>query len=149
MILDSIQSTSDVEECVELYYNIIDKDFFQVDRTECIKRFNDAARRKRFIRIIRLNSRIIAWIYADLTKLFHSSTPKFQQMYFITSRSGISAYRCIVLLHEEMYEFSKSTSADYCLSPGGPHDSNNVIARSLEKNGWIRKGYAAIRRIER
>jgi len=65
-------------------------------------------------------------------------------MYYACDQTGISAYRSIVLLHDEMQKCSLKLPVKYCVSAGSPLDDNNVFAKVLEKNGWSRKGYMAV-----
>lgn len=140
---------SDVEYCVDMYISLAGNDIMPVSRQESLRLFINLARRKKFIKVLRKepSSPIIAWLYADVVKLLHCDYLVFQQMYYASDQSGISAYKCIILLHDEMYEYAKETAARYCISNGSPIDESNVFARSLEKNGWKRKHFMAYREL--
>lgn len=145
MIIDQINTIQDVEQCVDLYLSLSDDTWMTADRATSIRSLMDKVKRKKFVRVLREDSKIIAWIYADLVKLPHTDYVNFQQIYYASAETGVRAFRCVKLLHEAMTEFGETSEAKYYVSPGSPLDDNNVFAKILEKCGWIRKGYMAFR----
>jgi len=148
-VISSISSNHEVEYCVDMYLALNDDTFMVADRSESLKNLFMKTRLKKFVRVYKENDQILAWIYGDLIKLEHCNYSNFQQIYYCSDQSGFKAYRCLVLLHDALYAHSKSTQALYCVSSGSHMDPANVLARSLERNGWIRRGHIVARRIER
>jgi len=144
-----IESYSDIIECVDLYLKLTLDSPLPSCRGVSLLRFFKKSRANKFIRVLCEGDEIIAWIYCDVVTLDHIDYKIFQQIYFVSSKTGIKAFRSIQMLHESMYEFSKTTEALYCTSVGSPLNETNVLARCLEKIGWERRGYMAFRRIDR
>lgn len=147
MIIDQISTAQEVEECVDLYLSIVDQSWLPASRDTSIKSLMDKVRRQKFVRLIKKDSRIIAWIYADQVALPHADYSLFQQIYYASNQSGSLAYKCVVALHDSMYEAGKLTDAKYCISVGSPFDNDNTFTRILEKNGWIRRGHTATKEL--
>jgi hypothetical protein len=147
--IEDITVANDIDYCVDMYLALNDNTFMVADRTESIRHLFMKVRMKRFVKVYKEDNRILAWIYGDRVKLDHCNYTNFQQIYYCSDQYGFKAYRCLVALHDSLYKHSINTDALYCVSPGSPLDPTNVLARSLEKNGWMRRGYIAARRIER
>jgi len=126
-----------------MYRALSDESFVTSDRNVAIANMWLLVRRKRFVRCLRRNGVIEAWIYADRVQLQHRATPHFQQLYYASSVSGIRAARYVVELHNMAAEYAKAEGYDLITSPGSHMDPDNVFARILEKNGWQRRGYIA------
>lgn len=140
---------SDLKFCIELYYNLNDHFFITVDKNESLKNLIELFYKRNFIRIIKKDSKIIAWILAIKNKQMHSKEILLQQVYYASSEKGFLAYKCVVLLHNEMLEEAKKLKVDLALSQGSHLDENNTFSRILEKNGWDRRGHTAIYRLPR
>lgn len=140
---DKLRTTADIAACVDLYRALSDEAFITSDRNSAIRNLWALVRQRRFVRCIRRNGVIEAWIYADRVHLPHRATPHFQQIYYASSVSGIRAARYVVALHDIAAEYAKAEGYDLITSPGSHMDPDNVFARILEKNGWQRRGYLA------
>lgn len=142
-ILD-IKSDEEVLEAVDLYHKISDKLFISISKEESIKNFKKLVSYKKFLKCIKKNNVIIAWIYADIMKPLHMSENVFYQFYYASSETGISAYKCVVMLHNEMIKEASKRKIRYSISQGSFMDEHNTFSRILEKNGWDRRGHTAI-----
>ena len=138
-----LATIKDVEFCADMYLALNDDSFLPTDRRTSIASLHRLARGGKFVRALKKDGLIVAWIYADLVHLSHSDLTFFQQLYYASAETGLAAYRCLVQLHEEMYAHARTTKADYCLSACSPMDTTQVLARALEKNGWKRRGFLA------
>lgn len=147
MIIDDIKSNSEIETCVRMYLALNDETFIKSSFDCSFENIKQIVRRKRFIRVIRENSEIIAWIYAELSKPIHMKQTMLQQMYYCSNQKGFKSVRCIKMLHDSMEEFAIEHNIAIVYSAGSPYDSENVFARVLEKHGWERRGYACIKKL--
>jgi len=145
--MDVVRTLTDVEKCVDIYLSIIDSQVPPADRKASIKSLAFKIRRRRFVRVMKDDSEIVAWLYADIIRLDHTNYDVLQQVYYASCLTGIPAYRALVALHEAMYDYAETTSARYCISNGSCYDTTNVLARSLGKNGWNVKGFMAFREV--
>jgi hypothetical protein len=150
MLVQDLNKGSDIRFCVDMYLARNDDTFLPADRDIALQNVAMHARLKRFIKCLRgSDGKILAWILCKEIAIIHQRNTTFQQMYFATDLTGVKAYRAISLLHEAMYEFSKKTPAAFCMSGGSHMDPNFVFTRMLEKLGWDRRGYLAVKRIVR
>lgn len=147
MRIDTIRTKEEVEYCVQMYYDLNDHDFIDVDFDTSFKTLFQLVRRKRFIRVLKDDNKIIAWIYAEKVQLSHMAYPVLQQMYYASNQQGIKAVRCVKLLHQELIEHAIELNLDTVISPGSHMDPNFVFAKILEKDGWDRRGFIAIKRL--
>lgn len=147
MLITKIKSKEEILDCVNLYYNLNDHSFIEIDKKECIKNLTKIILDKEFVRILKHNDKIIAWLWARKVQALHSIIPMFQQMYYACSEKGFLAYKSVVLLHEAMIEEAKRQRISFAISQGSHMDPDNTYVRILERNGWERRGHVAIYRI--
>ena len=143
MQLSSICSQNDVEYCVDMYRTLSDEAFMPTSREVAISNLWKLVRMKRFVRCLRRDDRIIAWLYAERVQLMHTDYPIFQQMYYASDQTGLRAVRCVTTLHDAMRDYAAAQGYPMVTSPGSHLDPDYTFARILEKHGWLRRGYAA------
>lgn len=144
MAIETILALKDLEYCVDMYLEQNDNSFMEASRDEACMSLLQAVRRNKFVRVLRDNDSIVAWIYADTVKLQHQCNFNFQQLYYCSILAGVRSVRAVVDLHELMFNSAPSNSK-YCVSAGSHMDQSNTFARILEKHGWQRRGYLAVR----
>lgn len=147
MIVTDLYTQQDVKDCVELYAGLNDHSFLEINIDSAYRHLFQIVRKKKFVKAIRENDQIIAWIYADKVSLPHNVSPFLQQMYYASNQSGIKAARCVVTLHNVLLEEAKAKNYNLVMSPGSHLDPNFVFTRILEKNGWERRGYIALKKL--
>lgn len=147
MNLDKLKTREDVESCVSMYMAFNQADFMEASHSESVKSLWQLCRMGKFVRCVRSDDgAILAWLCADTVRLLHCDFSNFQQIYYASNQTGTKAFRCIKLLHDEMVDYSLNLKVKYCVSAGSHFDENNTFARCLEKQGWQRRGYLAVRR---
>ena len=99
--ITSLYSLNDIEACVDMYRALSDEEFMPTSREVAIHNLWKLVRMKKFVRCIRKESKIIAWMYADKAQLLHTDYPVFQQMYYASNQSSLLAARCVVQLHDK------------------------------------------------
>jgi hypothetical protein len=150
MLVSKIRTKEDVRTCIDMYYEIADHSFVNIDKEFAYTNLLAFVREKRFVRILLDDSgSIIAWIYAQPTQPPHSPEVMLQQMYYASNKEGVMAVRCIKILHDAMVEEAKRLGISLVVSQGSHQDTSFVFTRILEKHGWSRMGYAAQLRIPR
>lgn len=147
MEICKLAKTEEVSFCVDMYLKLNDESFIPTDRETSIASLYKLSRCGRFVRTLKKDGVIIAWIYADRTSVQHSNLNFFQQMYYACSESGFLAYKCLIALHSAMYEYARTQDVHYCISSSSHFDTAMVLSRALEKNGWMRRGFLASKRV--
>ena len=141
-----VRTEAEVKECVDMYMGM--NDFVPMDFKTCFDNLRRYVISGRFVRCIKRDGVIIAWIYCDRLKPSHSATAHFHQMYFCCNQTGTAAARCVRDLHEAMVEYAKQHGYTMCMSIGSHADENFVFARLLARMGWRRQGSAALLNVE-
>jgi hypothetical protein len=147
MEISKIETKEDLQYCVNLYYNLNDHEFLDVDPNICYTSLYKLYKQNNFIRVIRKDDKIIAWLLAIKTQALHMSYPQLQQLYYACDQKGFIAYKCVVLLHEALVEEAKLSNIRFCISQGSHMDPENIFAKILEKQGWDRRGHTAALRL--
>ena len=142
--IDKIRSLADIEECVSMYLKLNDQNFLPASSEVSTQNLIVKVRRGKYVRVIRKGNRIVAWIYADLIQLEHTDYTCFQQLYYASDAVGFSAARYLRMLHSDMVSQARATNAEYCISIASHMDTECVLTRLLEKDGWVRKGHVAV-----
>jgi hypothetical protein len=137
----------DVLACVDMYYALNDHEFLCVDHAACLRNLTKKVRGKRFVRTLVSGGEIVAWIYCEPVALPYTDQMGFQQMFFASDQVGTMAYKCVVKLHEAMLEEAERLHITLALSAGSHADERFTFAKILEKNGWQRRGYLALKYI--
>lgn len=133
-----------------MYLSLADEAFMRTDRHSSLVNLEKKVLDKKFVRVLRADQKIVAWIYGDLVKLDHQEGSNFQQLYYCSDLKGFSAARAVIALHREMFEYaSLNSNSMYCVSPGSHLDEKNAFARILERDGWNRRGHIAVRELPR
>ena len=127
-----------------MYLKLNDQNFLPASREVSTQNLIVKVRRGKYVRVVRKDNRIVAWIYADLVQLEHTDYACFQQLYYASDAVGFSAARYLRILHSDMVRQARATNAEYCISIASHMDTECVLTRLLEKDGWVRKGHVAI-----
>jgi hypothetical protein len=144
MRLSKIYSLSEVKECVELYYNLGDHNFVNANKEYWVSNLSQAVLRNKFVRVIKQEEKIIAWMWADKVQLAHNPEPIFQQLYYASNTTGFTSFRCVKLLHEALLDEARRLKLSSALSMSSHEDEDFTFTRMLERLGWERRGYIAI-----
>ena len=142
------RNKDDVRALVEMYYQQNDFTFLPASLEEAYRSLFGAVRANRFVRMALRDSEILGFIYADISKSTHMIEKMYQQLYYTSNQKGLLAARLVVLLHEALIEEAKLKKINLVVSAGSHMDEDCVMARILEKNGWKRKGYLAVYKID-
>jgi hypothetical protein len=144
--ISKILTRAEIEYCIDSYIKHNDFSFLPVDRDCAIVNLNLAVRRQKFVRVLKENDQIIAWIYADIGKSLHMHEKILQQYYYCSDLTGTKAFKAVKILHEELLEYAKENKYDMVFSLGSHLDEKYIFTRMLEKLGWQRRGYIAYKR---
>jgi hypothetical protein len=143
-----IRNIKELNICVDMYLSLNDESFLPASRSESIKSFKSLLTIPGvFIRVLEYDSKIVAWIYARPVKLDHLNHNVLQQIYYASSLSGIKAVKAVQMLHQSMYEEALKKKIPYVTSPGSHLDESFTFVRILEKYGWERRGFLAIKKV--
>ena len=148
MNICKISSTAEILICIEMYLELNDFSFLSVDKNLAIQNLDLAVRRNKFVRMLKENNRIVAWLYADIGKSLHMNEKILQQYYYCSNLNGIRAFKAVKVLHEDLLKYAKENKYDLVFSLGSHLDEKYVFTRMLEKLGWQRRGYIAYKRPE-
>lgn len=147
--VEPILTNEDVIACCDMYIALNDPSFLDLDRDTCIRNMWSRVRLRHFLRCLRDDGGIKAWIYGAPIRHDHANYNVFQQMYYASNQTGVSAARCVRILHEALYDEACKGDYRYVISPGSFYDDTNTFARLLERYGWTRRGYLAVREVVR
>lgn len=142
--INRIISLKEIETCVDMYLALNDYSFLPANRELAIKNLSLAVRRNKFVRVLKMNDKIVSWIYADSGTSSHMSTNIIQQFYYCSELKGIAAYKSIKILHEALIDYAEKRGYHLVISPGSHFDEDYTFTRILEKLGWERRGYIAV-----
>jgi hypothetical protein len=145
-VIDKIKLFDEIAYCVNMYASLNDFTFLPIDRKLAVQNLSLAVRRQKFIRVLKQDNQIVAWIYADVGNSLHMNEKVLQQQYYCSTLAGTKAFRAVQILHEELLKYAKENKYDIVFSNGSHMDEKYVFTRMLEKLGWQRRGYVAYKR---
>jgi hypothetical protein len=144
MVICNITKKEEIVECVDMYIKQNDFSFLDVSRKVAIANLDLATRRHKFIKILKDDNQIVAWIFANDLGSLHLNHKGLQQLYYCSILKGTAAYRAIKLLHQELINYAIANEYDLIVSPGSHLDEKQVFTKILEKIGWERRGHLAL-----
>ena len=142
MQIDIIRNKQELRQCVDMYFSWPIN--YPMDYSTCLKNIEYYWLRKKFLRIIRKDREVLAWILCDLARPLHSNILFLSQQYYCSNLQGYNASKALILLHNEMLEEASRKNIPYCLSNCRFDDNTFRLSRILEKTGWSRMGYQAV-----
>ena len=142
------RTLKDIIDCVNIYESYNDFSFINMSTQESIKSISQFVRLNKFMRIKLESDKVVAWILCDKAKPMHQEEIQFQQIYFASMNTGIKAYRDVIDLHNEMLKETKRLGLKMAISSGSHMDEKFTFTRMLERNGWQRRGYVALKRLD-
>jgi len=147
--LTEISSAAECAECVDLYVaqKWVPAGFLPYDYSKAFKYLFDAVRRGRFACCVKLEGKIVAWMLAEVGLFPHADYKVLQQKYYCSSLTGMAAARAVKILHEAAVERAIRDEIPYVTSTASPLDSKLSLPKLLEKFGWERYSYMAIKRV--
>jgi hypothetical protein len=152
MKIRHLKTKEEVYTCVRMYinytYEIPGTDILSMNEEVAFKNLNYHARSGKFVRaLVNDDDKIIAWLYADKSAPQHTDEIGLQQVYYACNQHGKIAVDAVKLLHREMVEYARNRNVPILFSQGSPFDEKNVFTRILEKDGWTRFGFLAVKRL--
>jgi hypothetical protein len=147
MIRD-IQSSKDMEKCVDLYLSLNDETFIPSDRKyalTCMKEYLGTGSK---LKILEEDGEIVGWLLMKKLKMPQYTEPVLQQIYYASILKGFKSARAIVSLHNEMFPVAKAMGIKRVISTGSHMDEKYVFAKILERAGWDRRGYMVTKLVE-
>ena len=130
-----------------MYLKLNDETFIPADKQLAYDNLSNLVRRNKFVRMAIKDDKIIGWIYATPGLNLHTKEKILQQSYFCSNQTGISAARVIKFLHQELIEEAKRLDIKLVMSTGSHFDEDNTFTKILERYGWERRGYIAIKKL--
>ena len=117
---------------------------YPVSREESIKNLEQLWKIKKFIRVLRRDSTIIAWILAEESRLYHSNENFLLQKYYASNLKGYSAAKAVILLHDILLLEAARKKISYVISTSRFDDTSYTLPKILQSIGWSRMGYQAV-----
>lgn len=142
--MNELKTLNEIEYCVDMYLSQNDYKFLNADREIAIQNLSLAVRRKKFVRVLKMDDKIVSWIFADKGHSLHMKTNILQQYYYCSNLKGIAAYKSVKILHEALIDYAEKMGYEIILSPGSHLDEDYTFTRILEKLGWERRGYIGV-----
>jgi hypothetical protein len=141
LIVDIPRSEEDLKVCVQMYIAKGHGDFMVPDFYVALKKLTSYVRGGGFLRVVRDEGKIVAFIVGVLAGNMHTDLRVFSQEYFCSNTSPAKAVRCVKMLHEALFKEASMRQADIVVSRGSHLDPDNKFANILQTFGWERKGY--------
>ena len=141
------RTLDDIHFCVDMYLKLNDETFIPADKQLAYDNLSNLVRRNKFVRMAIKDDKIIGWIYATPGLNLHTKEKILQQSCFCSNQTGISAARVIKFLHQELIEEAKRLDIKLVMSTGSHFDEDNTFTKILERYGWERRGYIAIKKL--
>lgn len=148
MIVDKIKSQADVEACVKIYRPQNDESFLPSSESVCLASFLAMMSNGFFVRVLKKDDEIVGFIIGEKGVSAHIPGAIVRQVYYASNLKGVEAYRAVKLLHKALVEFAEKQRVKTVLSQGSFLDPSNIFARILEKEGWERRHYLAVKRLD-
>jgi hypothetical protein len=143
-----ITTNAEVEECVGMYLELNDESFLESSFEFACMNLYKSIRLGKFARCARDESgALVAWLLADVGVMPHADYEVLQQKYYCSNVVGTKAVRAVRLLHDDMVSYARSKGVNVLISQGSPYDDSNTFTRILEKSGWERKNFLAIKKL--
>ena len=141
------RSQQDLIACVDLYRALNDESFIPTSRKHGIQAIVMKARAGKFIRIaVDDNDQLVAWILCEEVKHPPFGFKALQQIFFASKEKGFKSARAVKMLHEAMVAEAERLRLPLVMSTGSHFDTDFTFAKLLEKFGWTRAGYLAVKR---
>ena len=147
MRVSSPRSVEDLVECVRMYRALNDESFMPSSESMAIQSIKIKAKRGSFIRVALNDSdEICGWICCEAIQHPHIGFKVLQQTFFASRDVGFKAARAVKILHEAMLEEAIKCRFPMAVSTGSHMDPELTFAKLLEKYGWERRGYCAVKK---
>jgi hypothetical protein len=148
MIVTNPKSEDELAKCVDMYIALNDPTFIKINRDFCIENIVKHWKSLGYIRLLKDNHKIVAWIMAIPAMSKHSREKYLMQEYYCSHLEGFSSVRAIKILHNDLIKYASNNRYNLIVSTGSHMDPTFVFTRILEKQGWNRRGHIATYRIE-
>ena len=136
----------DLIACVRLYRALNDESFIPTSEEQAIQSIIVKARAGTFIRIaVDDSGTILAWILCEAMRNPAFGFNTFHQTFFASKETGFKSARAVKLLHEAMLEEAERRRFPMAISQGSHFDTDFTFTRLLEKFGWRRAGFVAVK----
>jgi len=99
-----------------------------------------------FMRVAEDNGEVVAFLYAEPEEILHMSFPVYKQKYYCSWCPGIKAAKAVKLLHNALFDFAEARGYWMVMSTGSHFDEEHRFTKLLERFGWERRGYIAMRK---
>jgi hypothetical protein len=136
-----------ITTCADLYLAHSDDHAIPTHRPTAIANLTRLIPGNFFETILDKDVNVSAWMLGLETGSPHHNKRQFQQNYYASNLHGVAAVKAILTLHDSFEDYCRKKKGDIIVSSGSHLDERNVFARVLEKHGWIRRHYLAIKHL--
>lgn len=144
MIVQPLKSMEEAIQCLDMYLEYDKDDFLEKDRNRIIKSMQRCLTNNYQVRLIKEGSVVIAWIMFKDVFNEAMGIKVIQQSFYCSNVRGITAVKCVKLLHRELIEYAKKMKIRKCISTCSHNDTEFRFCKLLEKDGWATRGYIAM-----
>ena len=122
--------------------------FLRIDSATCLQSMMLHWKQLKYIKIIEKDKKIVGFIMASLVTSRHCAAKHVVQDYYCTNLSGISSALAVKHSHRDLLEYAKKMRAAFVISQSSHMDAECIFTKLLEKDGWQRRNYVAIKHLE-
>jgi len=144
LTIDYVRSHEDIETCVDMYLMLNDPVFMPTLRLQCIRAFYNHISSGAYVRCLKEDNRIVAWLLARTGVSDFTGKKILQQIFYASDLTGVKAVSAVKYLHKDLMGYAERIKVYQIISNGSHMDSSNVFVRILGKMGWKVRGYSAV-----
>lgn len=147
--LKEISSEKDIVYCVQSYASANDESFLPVHFETALSYVKNHWLNGAYLRILLKDSKPVGTILAIKGKAAsHSNLNALIQNYYWCELQGFSAAKAAIFVHKELEKEAIKRRLPLVISTGSHMDETHQFAKILEKMGWERRGYIALKRLD-
>jgi hypothetical protein len=144
MFIRKAANITEIKTCVDLYYRANDNSIMPACYDKSLRNLTAVWRQGAFYRVIEIDDQIVGWFLAGPNDMGFVRDIVFQQSFYYSNLSGFKAARAIRLAHSAIRDEAERLGLSICVSACSHEDTEKVMCRLLEKDGWIIKGHLAV-----
>jgi len=140
-------SEEELYNCIKLYSDTVSDSF--IDINKAFQNLKQTYKNPYSIfRIILHNNIKIGWFLAVISNTSeHSNTNSINQKYYYCNTTGFLSVRCVKETFKYLEQEARIRKIKVLTATNSPYDERLQLVRILEKQGWKRHSYYAIKQL--
>ena len=145
MIISPPKSEKEVKRVIDIHAEFVKDDtLFPYNVNTAYLNYLQVRKQDYYKTIKTDDGEIVGGCHAKIHIPDYTNVKLLQVMFYICKLKGIGAFRAATELHRDLIAYAEAKYIPYVLSVSGYFDEDAILAKILEKDGWLRKGYGAV-----